>query len=80
MGQFSRFVRPGARFLETTGGYTYPDGTGLFASVFVNAEAERVVVIQNKFSSSQRVRVNFEDADDTWVGEVPARSVVTWVV
>lgn len=78
MGQYSKFVERGAVVLATTGTFDYPDGTGVDANAFRNPDGKRVVVIQNKIKNALNVQIHFKT--DSWVGEVPARSVVTWVL
>lgn len=43
IGQFSRFVRPGYRRIETDG--PFEDNTATLASAFISPDAERVVVV-----------------------------------
>ncbi len=86
MGQFSAFVRgasegddSAAVYLNSTGSYTYPDGTGVQAAAFRNADGTRVLVVQNKIRNDLVLQVSFASGD-AWHGTVPARSVTTWVL
>ena len=86
MGQFSAFVRGApegdhgaAVYLNSTGSYTYPDGTGVQAAAFRNADGTRVLVVQNKIRNDLLLQVTFASGD-AWHGTVPARSVTTWVL
>eukprot|EP00041_Stephanoeca_diplocostata_P017565 m.356315 g.356315 ORF g.356315 m.356315 type:complete len:489 (+) comp20749_c0_seq12:126-1592(+) len=84
LGHYSKFVPPGAKYYATSGNYDYADGTGVQSNAFLvdasgaSADGRRVVVIHNKIRNHLRIQVNFED--DSWIGNVPARSVVTWVI
>jgi len=78
MGQYSKFVKRGAVVLTTTGTYDWPDGTGVDAVTFRNPDGQRVVVMQNKIKNSLHIQIHFKN--DSWIGLVPARSVVTWIL
>ena len=68
-----------AVYLNSTGSYTYPDGTGVQAAAFRNADGTRVLVVQNKIRNDLVLQVSFASGD-AWHGTVPARSVTTWVL
>eukprot|EP00040_Diaphanoeca_grandis_P019215 m.101279 g.101279 ORF g.101279 m.101279 type:complete len:490 (+) comp27319_c0_seq2:220-1689(+) len=78
LGQWSKFVARHALYLPSSGSYDYNDGTGVQATAFVNPNSDNVIVIQNKIHSALTIKVQFFNT--TWVGEVPARSVITWII
>ena len=52
LGQFSKYVEKGARYLPVSGSYVYDDNTGVEAVGFQNPDGSDVVVVLNKFGSN----------------------------
>ena len=78
LGQFSKFVQRDAVYLNSTGSYDYPDGTGVQASAFLNPDGTRTLVVLNKIHSELHLQASF--SKDSWHATIPARSVATWVI
>mmetsp|Transcript_32227 Transcript_32227/g.106472 ORF Transcript_32227/g.106472 Transcript_32227/m.106472 type:complete len:650 (-) Transcript_32227:151-2100(-) len=79
LGQFSKFVSKGARYLTGTGSYYWPDGTGVQTTSFRNTDGSRVAVIVNKLNKSLKIEMSFRSGD-IWHAEIPGRSVTTWII
>jgi glucan endo-1,6-beta-glucosidase len=77
MVQFSRFVRPGALALSTTGSYDYGNGSKVEAQAFRNSNGGRVLVIENTFDNDIYLSVDFKSGDQ-WSGPLYAQSTTTW--
>jgi len=63
IGQFSRFVSKGARYLRTSGDHIYEDNTGVESAGFKNPSGEIVVVVLNKFSNELELTLQVEGAE-----------------
>lgn len=79
LGQFSKFVNKGARYLYNEGGHTYPDGTGVQFTSYLNPDGSKVLVVLNKIYNDLHTEVHFKSGD-VWNGVIPGRSVTTWVI
>jgi O-glycosyl hydrolase len=79
LGQFSKFVRKGARYLHVDGDYVWDDGTGVESAAFVNTDGSTVIVMMNKFQDDLTVTLGGVDGGDV-VGVVQGRSVTTWLL
>jgi glucan endo-1,6-beta-glucosidase len=79
MAQFSKFMPRGATVLNGSGSYTYSDGTGIQSVASLNPDGTRTVVIMNTFSNDVYVTLKTKSGG-TWSGNVPTKSVVTWVL
>lgn len=69
IGQVSKFVKPGAQRLSSSGGF-------LEHVAFKNTDGSTVLVAYNKFDSNQQIRVNW--AGRNFVYDIPARTAVTF--
>lgn len=79
MSQFSKFIPPGARILQTDGSAVDDNGDGIQAIASLNPDGSRTVVIENTFVNDVNVTVYLESGV-AWVGNVPNSSVTTWVL
>ncbi|KAI7969646.1 hypothetical protein EIK77_000893 [Talaromyces pinophilus] len=79
MSQFSKFIPPGARILETDGSAVDDNGDGIQAVASLNPDGSRTVVIENTFGNDVNVTV-YLNSGVAWVGNVPNSSVTTWVL
>lgn len=79
MSQFSKFIPPGARILQTDGSAVDDNGDGIQAIASLNPDGSRTVVIENTFANDVNVTVYLESGVG-WVGNVPNSSVTTWVL
>ena len=61
-------------------GGRFTDGTGVDSVTTLNPDGTRTVVIVNKLSDEVYVEVGFTSTGETWNGEVPSESVVTWTL
>ena len=79
MGHFSHYIKNGDHHLATVAGdHIYPDGTGVDTTAFVTEDGKKVAVIQNKIHSDLHLQLTLPGAKESYLGVVPARSVVTW--
>jgi hypothetical protein len=51
-------LRKGAVYLSSSGSYTYPDGTGVQTTAFLNPDCSRVVVVVNKIYNELKLEVH----------------------
>jgi len=58
-GQFSRFIRPGARRIEMSGA---DDIYGLLGSAYVNSDGSQVLVFINMSDEPQTAKIQFDDS------------------
>jgi len=79
MSQFSKFIPPGARILETDGSAVDDNGDGIQAIASLNPDGSRTVVIENTLKNDVNVTV-YLNSGVAWVGNVPNSSVTTWVL
>lgn len=81
MGQFSKYIPKGARVVDGTGSYLFPDGSGMESVATVNPDGSRTVVIQNRYGKDIWVELGTQtDGGRTWNGRVKAKSVTTWIL
>ena len=52
LGQWSKFVPRGAKYMNTTGSYDYPDGTGVQANTFANPDGMQTQLHTNDVTAS----------------------------
>lgn len=79
MSQFSKYIPPGATVLSGTGSYSYDDGTGIQSVATKNPDGTTTVVIWSKLNDDVLLTSTFASGA-VWSGNVPARSVTTWVL
>ncbi|KAG9255681.1 family 30 glycoside hydrolase [Emericellopsis atlantica] len=79
LAQYSRFIPRGAVVLDGTGSYSYDDGTGVQSVATANPDGTRTVVAENRLADDVWLRVK-TDSGETWSGNVPSNTVVTWVL
>ena len=79
LGQFSKYVRKGARYLHIDGDYLWDDGSGVESAGFVNTDGSTVVVMLNKFQDDLSMTLKGAGGEDV-VGVVKGRSVTTWLL
>jgi glucosylceramidase len=72
IGQFSRFVHPGATRIESHGG-----PSGLESVAFVNPDGGLAVIVLNRGASA--VSFQIRDGSDVRMGTIPARAIQTYV-
>jgi glucosylceramidase len=78
MAQFSKFIPKGATVLSGTG--SAEDGPGGIQSVAtLNPDGTRTVVILNTYSNAIYLTLK-TSSGQTWSGNIPTESVVTWVL
>ena len=79
MGHFSHYVKNGDHYVPTVvGDHIYPDGTGVDTTAFVTSDGAKVAVIQNKIRTALNLQLTFQGRNESYLGTVPGRSVVTW--
>lgn len=79
LAQYSAFIPSGATILNTTGSYTYEDGSGIESIASLNPDGSRTVVIQNTFDNDIYLTLNTTSGEQ-WSGSIPTESAVTWVL
>ncbi len=77
MGQFSKFVKKGAKFLGTTGDHIYDDNTGVESAGFINPDGEILVIIMNKFNDDLKIDFQLQGAEGGSVVHVLKPRTVT---
>mmetsp|Transcript_3573 Transcript_3573/g.6733 ORF Transcript_3573/g.6733 Transcript_3573/m.6733 type:complete len:456 (-) Transcript_3573:43-1410(-) len=78
LGQFSKFVRKGARYVNVEGDHIYEDNTGVESAGFINPDGSVILIVMNKFSNTLEVTVNVDGVDVVQV--LAARSLTTLVL
>jgi len=79
LGQFSKFVKQGAKYLNVEGDYVWDDGTGIESAGFVNNDGTVVLIVMNKFSDDIHLTLKTEVGKDV-EGKLKARSLSTWLI
>lgn len=79
LAQYSKFMPPGAIVLRGTGSYQWEDQTGIQSVATLNPDGTRSVVIQNTLRNSVYLTLNTASGQ-RWGGNIPADTVVTWVL
>ncbi|CZT52130.1 uncharacterized protein RSE6_13387 [Rhynchosporium secalis] len=85
MGQFSRFIRRGARNYAVRKGIEYGGGT-TEAPQFIlmsvqNPDSSWAVIFLNNYSTDQDVELSFTShPGSVWHGTIPQLAVVTWLI
>ena len=77
MGQFSRYIPVGATVLSSDDGGS--GGGNVESVVTLNPDGTRTVVIVNK-GGDVTASASFQTGGDSWTGDVPGQSVVSWVL
>lgn len=72
MNHFLRFVKPGARRIETVGPWT---GT---AVAFQNPDGTNVIVLQNPFKDTREANVTINGETYTFFLEKESFHTITW--
>lgn len=80
LGQFSKFIQPGAIALSTTGSYDFGAGGKLEAQGFLNPDGTKVIVIENTFTSDHlQVGISCQSGAN-YNGRVLGSAVTTWII
>lgn len=79
LAQFSKFIPKGATVQNSTGSYTFDDGTGVQAVATNNPDGTKTVVMQNLYDDNVYINVNFQNGVE-WSGSLPGQAVTTWVL
>eukprot|EP00729_Bicosta_minor_P007856 gene7856-32473_t len=64
LAHWSKFVGHGAKYLNTSGSFDYPDSTGVQANTFLNADGTVTVVIVNKIKNHLTVSLEIQTSAD----------------